>query len=105
VETDTPQPPDANTSPSPTDVIEWVRQRWPHACTVESRALKLAEEAGEVVGAVVKMSEGRKTLADLATECAQAVMCLKGIAGAAGFDLDAAVTAEWVDMQTRTWPS
>lgn len=80
------------------DVLAWAAKRWPDGVDVQSRALKLAEEAGEVIGAVVKMPEGRKSKADLAIELAQLVMCAKGLAEAAGIDLDAAVSSEWWEM-------
>lgn len=90
-------------TPSSDEVLRWVRERWPDHCDPTWRAMKLAEEAGEVVGAVVKMAEGRKTKADLATEMAQLVMCVLGLAAAADIDLDVAVRNEWADMQTRQW--
>lgn len=79
------------------DMLAWVAERrW--AIDMESRALKLAEEAGEVVGAVVKIPEGRKQRSDLAIELAQLVLCAKALAEASGIDLDAAVSSEWEAM-------
>jgi NTP pyrophosphatase (non-canonical NTP hydrolase) len=81
--------------PTQAQVLEWARQRWPERSDPLWRALKLGEEAGEVQGAVVKMAEGRKTLADLTTETAQLVICAMALAESAGFDLHSAITAEW----------
>lgn len=82
-------------SPTQAQTLEWVRERWPSRDTPMWRALKLGEEAGEVQGAVVKLSEGRKTLDDLAAETAQLVICAMALAESAGFDLQAEVRAEW----------
>lgn len=86
---------DARARPTQADVFEWARDRWPDRVTPVWRALKLGEEAGEVQGAVVKMTEGRKSLDDLAQETAQLVICAMALAESAGFNLDAAVAAEW----------
>lgn len=90
--------------PTDAEVLAWVRARWPDRCGLDARAMKLGEEAGEAVGAATRIAEGRGTRAALAKELAQVVMCVKGLAAAADVDLDAAVRAEWVDMQTRQWP-
>lgn len=81
--------------PSQRDAFEYVRERWPWATDPQSRALKLGEEAGEVQGAVIKMSEGRKTLADLQMELAQLVLCAMALAESAGFDLQEALGREY----------
>lgn len=81
--------------PTQAQTLEWVRERWPDRTDPMWRALKLGEEAGEVQGAVVKMGQGRKTLADLATETAQLVICAMALAESAGFDLTSAIAAEW----------
>lgn len=78
-------------------VAKWVLERFPFQRSLHWRITKHTEEAGEVAGAYVKMNDGtgRKTAADLRQECAQAYICLLGIAGAAGFRLDDAVAEEW----------
>jgi len=81
--------------PTQAQTLEWVRRQWPGHTDPRSRALKLGEEAGEVLGAVVKMDEGRKTLADLAMELAQLVICAMALAESAGIDLEQAIAAEW----------
>ena len=89
--------------PSNVEVLEWARARWPERCGLGDRAKKLAEEAGEVMGAVVRIEEGRGSKEHLAQELARLVMCIKGVAAAADIDVDAAVEAEWAEMQTRQW--
>lgn len=101
----------ANAHVCPTDrvvpdgdqVMDWVRRKFPDRSDMEARAAKLAEEAGEVVGAVNRIVEGRGKPGHLATELAQLHMCLVSLASVAGIDLEQAIAAEWADMQTRVW--
>lgn len=80
--------------PSQADALAWVRNKhWP--TTPEARALKMAEEAGEVCGAVTKIPEGRKTIDDLRMELAQLVLCAMTVAEASMIDLWDAVAEEW----------
>lgn len=90
--------------PTQAQMLAFVAERWPDRCGPDHRAMKVAEEAGEVVGAVVKMSEGRKTKADVAQETAQLVMVAMALAESVGFDLAAAIADEWADLATRQWP-
>lgn len=89
--------------PAQADVLAWVAERWPDCTGPLWRAAKLCEEAGEVMGAVVKMHEGRKTLADLAQETAQVVICAMALAESAGFGLDAAVSDEFARCAGPAW--
>lgn len=89
--------------PTQAQTLAWVRERWPDRTDPMWRALKLGEEAGEVQGAVVKMGEGRATLADLMTETAQLVICAMALAESAGFDLQLAIAAEWQRCGVRVW--
>ena len=77
--------------PTQRQVFDWIRDRWPQQASPEWRALKLAEEAGEVAGAVVKREEGRTTDADVRMETAQVVICAMALAESVGFDLWEAV--------------
>jgi phosphoribosyl-ATP pyrophosphohydrolase len=79
----------------------WRDARWPMNKTVDRSAMKVAEEAGEVVGAAVKMAEGRASMWNLATEAADTVIALYGLAHAAGFDLDLHVRERWAEVQAR----
>lgn len=78
-------------------VLAWVEERWPDRTTPIWRAAKLCEEAGEVMGAVIKSGEtpARKTEADIAQETAQLVICAMGVAESVGFDLWAEVADEF----------
>lgn len=87
--------------PTQADTLAYVAERWPDRCTPIWRAAKLCEEAGEVMGAVIKMDEGRKTLADLRQETAQVVICAMALAQSAGFDIREAVSDEY-EHATRT---
>lgn len=89
--------------PSDAEVLAWVRARWPHRAHADARAMKLAEEAGEVVGQVTRVIEGRGSVEAIAKEMAQTVMCLKGLAAIYDIDIDSAVRDEWAEMQTRQW--
>lgn len=89
--------------PTDAEVLAWVKERWPHRATPDARAMKLAEEAGEVVGKVTRLAEGRGSVDALAKEMAQLAMCMKGLAAIFGIDIFAAVGAEWTEMQTRQW--
>lgn len=88
-------PVDLERHPTQTDAYFFVHERWPWATDPKSRALKLGEEAGEVQGAVIKMSEGRKDLDDLRQETAQLVLCTMALAESCGFDLWEAVAEEY----------
>lgn len=81
--------------PTQAEIMGWVRIKFPTKTSAVHRAMKLGEEAGEVLGAVTKMDEGRKTKADLGQELAQAVICCMGLAEAVGIDLDQEVRQEW----------
>lgn len=66
------------------------------------KAGKLCEEAGEVMGAVVKMREGRRTVGDLADELADVLIVAAGLAALADVDLGAAVARRWnADVRHR----
>lgn len=84
---------DVGAIPTQAQCFAWAHRRG-HPLSLEARALKLGEEAGEVQGAVIKIPEGRKTLADLKQEAAQLVLCILTLAEAGGFSLWEAVAAE-----------
>jgi NTP pyrophosphatase (non-canonical NTP hydrolase) len=88
-------PPVRTTFPTQKATLEWVKARWPHHATPIWRAGKLNEEAGEVIGAVIKREEGRKTDADVRQEVSQVVICAMALAEAEGFDLWDAVAEEY----------
>jgi NTP pyrophosphatase (non-canonical NTP hydrolase) len=68
----------------------------------------LAEEAGEVCRAAVKMSQGiRGTREDwmdeLEKECGDVFIKLMDVAGFYGFDLTTAIQARWKSVRQRNW--
>lgn len=84
--------------PFPTQAQTLAWRRWKGLRTdLDATVMKLAEEAGEVVAAVLKMQEGRPGFDQdhLALELAQVVICCMGAAEAAGVDLDSAVRGYW----------
>ena len=85
--------------PTQADTLAWVASRWPDRTSPIWRAAKLCEESGEVIAAVIKIDEGRKTPADLARETAQAVICCMALAESSGFDLWTEVAAEYARCQ------
>ena len=96
-------PDDEYPMPTQAQTLEWVRERFPGRDDPERRALKLGEEAGEVLGAVIKIGEGRKTKDDLARELAQVVICAMALAESAEINLDSAIRAEWFVCGVRRW--
>lgn len=77
------------------EINEWQRSRWPDTAVVPYPALKLAEEVGEVVGAVVKVNEGRATLIDLKNEIGDAMISLLNLAETYGINTEMAFLSRW----------
>lgn len=69
-------------------VSVWHDAKWPGKSDDVWVSAKLAEEAGEVNGAVIKMSEGRKTETDLMDEMGDVLICLSVLAGRHDWTLD-----------------
>lgn len=89
-------------------VVEWHDRTWggPEIKTLVKCALKVAEEAGEVAGAAIKMDEGRRTAQDLADEAGDVVIALATALNRAGVSLGDAVMQRWFnDVCTRTNPN
>lgn len=87
------------------EVGEWQRRTWPDNQDPVTKALKFAEEAGEVAGAVIKMLEGRKTQGDLANEIGDSIIALAGLAEVADINLATAVVARWSSVRERRYAS
>ena len=89
------------------EVLEWVADRWPDYTEPIWRAVKVGEEAGEVLGAIIKSQEGvgGKNISDVAQETAQLVLCAMALAESCGFDLNAEIEAEWERCLVRVWVS
>lgn len=87
--------------PTQAQTLAW--RRWKgYRTDLDACVMKLAEEAGEVVAAVLKMQEERPGFDKdhLALELAQAAICCMGAAEAAGIDLDSAVRGHWKAMSS-----
>lgn len=67
-------------------IRDFVSKRW-GIRSLERVALKFAEEAGEIAGAVVKEQEGRCTLSHLDDEVGDALIVLSQIAAIRGTTL------------------
>lgn len=89
--------------PTQAQVLAWVAERWPDHTQPVWRAMKMGEEAGEVLGAVVKSELGLKPASQIAVETAQTVLCAMSLAESVGFDLWEAIVADWETMKTRVW--
>lgn len=83
-------------------IAQWQEQRWP-ITAADDRVIgaKLAEEVGEVCGALVKIAEGRRTLTDLADEMGDALIALSALAGRHGWTLENLRAARWAEVSTR----
>jgi NTP pyrophosphatase (non-canonical NTP hydrolase) len=68
-----------------------------------TKAGKVCEEAGEVMGAVIRLLEAvpRATLQDVAGEAGDVVISLAGLSELLGFDLDVAIAERWADVRGR----
>lgn len=82
-------------------VAVWQAETFPDHQHPLVKAGKVAEEAGEVVGAVIKVLDGRRRVEDVAAEAAEVVVCLLGLAESLGFDLDVAVQEQWATVRAR----
>ena len=86
------------------EVGAWQDERWPQHGNPISKALKFAEEAGEVAGAVIKSHEGRKTRMDIADEIGDAVIALAGLCETLDIPFGIAVGARWHQVRNRPAP-
>lgn len=68
-------------------VADWHDDKWDDKADPRVMGAKLAEEAGEVCGALIKRAEGRRTDLDLADELGDVLVCLTVIAGREGWTL------------------
>lgn len=69
--------------------------------TFENTALKLAEECGEICGAVNKLPEGRATLSDLADEAGDALIVLSQLAALMEVTLEELLARRWTEILRR----
>lgn len=82
------------------DIWAHIAQRWPSADPF-SQACKVAEEAGEVVGAVIKQREGRRTEDDVLDELADTVIAAVAAIQARHDCAELVVLDRWQQVKSR----
>lgn len=95
------------------EIFTWRTERWPkpddrsEISMALTRlpsihdAAKLAEETGEVIGAVIKVGEGRATYNEFKAELGDALIALSVIAGRHGWTLDELRANRWEEVKER----
>lgn len=73
----------------------------PKAAALHVHAAKLAEEAGEVCGALVKLHEGRGGPQEVADELGDVLLVVSTIAGHFGWTVDELRAKRWAYVQQR----
>lgn len=76
-------------------IASWHDYTWPGKSDDRVIGAKLAEEVGEVCGALIKIPEGRRALTDLQDEMGDALIVLSVLAGRHGWTLE--------DLRARRW--
>ena len=85
-------------------VRKWETTNWPDkdgGDRVLVRAAKVGEEAGEILGAVIKMGEGRLGLDDLLKEIGDVQITLHALAAELDVDLDEIASLRWEEVRHR----
>lgn len=82
------------------EVGQWMRDRYPERSDVATRALKLTEEVGEVAAEAIWFRTDA-TL-ELANELGDVMICVAGLADAAGLDLEDVTQRRWATVQRRS---
>lgn len=82
------------------EITEWCFEKW-GTKDIAGIALKLAEEAGEVAGAAVKIPEGRATVKDLLAEAGDCLIVLSQLAALNGTTLAKLRERRFVDIKAR----
>lgn len=77
------------------EILQLAEKLW-GVRTLDQVALKLAEESGEVCGAVVKLEDGRASLVDLAEEAGDALFVLAQLAAKLGTTLQSLLASACV---------
>ncbi|WP_234788391.1 hypothetical protein [Mycolicibacterium conceptionense] len=76
------------------------RRRWPTS-TPFKQCAKVAEEAGEVVGAAIKLDEARRTEQDVLDELADTVIAAIAAIQARNRDPRRVVSDRWIEVSSR----
>lgn len=85
---------------------ERLREAFPEMDLVHERTMKLAEESGEAVGAVLRylnMTRRTGTHSEVAEELADVVICAMTLADALSIDLEGAVIDKSEKVMRRGW--
>lgn len=77
-----------------------ITKRWPTS-TPFKQVAKVAEEAGEAIGAAIKHDEGRKTEQDVRDELADTIIAAIGALQARGADAAETVFDRWAGVVIR----
>ena len=82
------------------EIAEWHDKRWNEK---DDRvvAAKLAEECGEVCGALIKQHEGRRTDNDVRDEIGDVLVVLAVLAGRRGWTLADILADRYAEVKTR----
>ena len=98
------QEPPAYTKSIERQIFEFSTERW-GIKTLEGLGLKVAEEAGEVAGALSKIPERRATLEDLDDEVGDLLIVLSQVAAKRGTTLEALRQRRWEIIKERPLPA
>lgn len=82
------------------EILQFAEDQWGER-TLELIGLKVAEEAGEIAGAIVKIPEGRLTWADLDKEVGDLLIVLSQIAAKRGWTLEQLRTQRFEQIKER----
>lgn len=86
--------------PSAAEILAWHEAAWPDKPDITVGA-KLAEEAGEVCGALIKRDEGRRTTADVLDELGDVAVVLNVLAARHDTTVDALLTRRFAEVRYR----
>ena len=90
-------------APREQTISEWHDKKWPEK---DDRhvAAKLAEETGEVCGALIKLVEGRRSIDDVKDEIGDVLIVLSVLAGRHGWTLEGLRTRRFIEVSHRSAP-
>lgn len=82
-------------------IAAWHDERWPEKADVRIVGAKLAEEAGEVCGALIKRAEGRRTDDDVLDELGDVAIVLTVLAARLGHSIEAVRRRRFEEVRAR----
>lgn len=83
-------------------ILAWRRTKTSWVpCSADAFAMKVGEEAGEVLGAVTKVAEHRASLDDLRGEMGDVLVALSCLAAWHGWTLDELRSSRFEEVQRR----